>query len=125
MSHISRIKTRMEVKEYLLKAIEDLGYKYEDGDLTLNGFTDRVHVDVKIPMRLSFDIGFRSTINGFEIIADWWGVREVNRKEFTDKLMQRYAYHAAKARLEEQGFSLVSEENQADGQIRLVLRRMH
>ncbi len=125
MSHISRIKTRMEVKEYLLKAIEDLGYKYEEGDLTLNGFTDRVHVDVKIPMRLSFDIGFRSTLNGFEIIADWWGVRGINRKEFTDKLMQRYAYHAAKAKLEEQGFSLVSEENQADGQIHLLLRRMH
>ncbi len=125
MSHISRIKTKMEVKEYLLKAIEDLGYKYEEGNLTMSGFTDRVLVDVKIPMRLSFDIGFRSTMNGFEIIADWWGVRGVNRKEFTDKLMQRYAYHAAKARLEEQGFSLVSEENQADGQIRLVLRRMH
>lgn len=125
MSHISRIKTRMEVKEYLLKAIEDLGYKYEEGNLILSGFTDRVQVDVKIPMRLSFDIGFRSTMNGFEMIADWWGVRGINRKEFTDKLMQRYAYHAAKARLEEQGFSLVSEENQADGQIRLVLRRMH
>ena len=124
MSHISRIKTRMEVKEYLLKAIEDMGYKYEEGNLPLSGFVDHVYVDVKIPMRLSFDIGFRSTSKGYEIIADWWGVRGIKRKEFTDKLMQRYAYHAAKAKLEEQGFSLVSEENQADGQIRLVLRRM-
>ncbi len=125
MSHISRLKTRMEVKEYLLKAIEDLGYKYETGNLTVGGFTDRVQVDVKIPMRLSFDIGFRSTAKGYEIIADWWGVRGISRKELTDKLMQRYAYHAARAKLEEQGFSLVSEENQEDGQIRLVLRRMH
>ena len=124
MSHISRIKTRMEVKEYLLKAIEDMGYKFEEGNLPLSGFVDHVYVDVKIPMRLSFDIGFRSTSKGYEIIADWWGVRGIKRKEFTDKLMQRYAYHAAKAKLEEQGFSLVSEENQADGQIRLVLRRM-
>ena len=125
MSHISRIKTRMEVKEYLLKAIEDMGYKYEEGNLPLSGFVDHVYVDVKIPMRLSFDIGFRSTSKGYEIIADWWGVRGIKRKEFTDKLMQRYAYHAAKAKLEEQGFSLVSEENQADGEIRLVLRRVH
>ena len=115
MSHISRIKTRMEVKEYMLKAIEDLGYKYEEGNLPLSGFVDHVYVDVKIPMRLSFDIGFRSTSKGYEIIADWWGVRGIKRKEFTDRLMQRYAYHAAKAKMEEQGFSLVSEENKSDG----------
>lgn len=124
MSHISRIKTKMEVKEYLLMAITDLGYRYEEGDQTLSGFGEKTHVDIKIHMRLSYDIGLRSTPNGYEIIADWWGVRGVKRQELTDKLMQRYAYHATKAKLEEQGFTLVSEENQENGQIRLVLRRV-
>ena len=125
MSHISRIKTKMEVKEYVLKALEDLGYSYEEGSQTITSLADRTQVDIKIHLRMSYDIGLRATPNGYEIVADWWGVRGTKQKEFTDKLMQRYAYHAAKAKLEEQGFSLVSEENQADGQIRLVLRRMN
>ncbi len=124
MSHISRIKTKMEVKEFMLQAITDLGYRYEEGNLTLSGFGEETRVDIKIHMRLSFDIGLRATPKGYEIIADWWGVRGIKKQELTDKLMQRYAYHATKAKLEEQGFTLVSEENQKDGQIRLVLRRV-
>jgi hypothetical protein len=123
MSHISRIKTKMEVKEYLLKAIEDLGYRYEEGDLTLSGFGEKMHIDIKIHIRMSYDIGLRATPNGYEIIADWWGVRGVKRQELTDKLTQRYAYHATMEKLKEQGFSLVNEENQ-NGQIRLVMRRV-
>ena len=125
MSHISRIKTKMEVKEYVLQAIKDLGYQFEEGNLTLSGFGEKTHVDIKIHMKLSYDIGLRATSNGYEIVADWWGVRGVKRKELSDRLMQRYAYHATRAKLEEQGFTLVSEENQQDGQIRLVLRRVH
>jgi hypothetical protein len=124
MSHISHIKTKMELKEYVLKALEDLGYQYEEGRQTISGFGDKTLVDIKVHMRLSYDIGLKATPNGYEIMADWWGVRGVKRKEFTDKLMQRYAYHAARAQLEKQGFSLVSEENQENGQIRLVLRRV-
>ncbi len=124
MSHISRIKTKMEVKEYVLQALKDLGYSYEEGSQTINSVGDRMQVDIKIHLRMSYDIGLRSTPNGYEIVADWWGVRGVKQKEFSDKLMQRYAYLATKAKLEEQGFSLVSEENQKDGQIRLVLRRV-
>ena len=123
MSHVSRIKTKMEVKEYLLKAIEDLGYRYEEGNLTLIGFGEKTRVDIKINMRMSYDIGLRATPNGYEIIADWWGVRGVKRQELTDKLTQRYAYHATMDKLKQQGFTLVNEENQ-NGQIRLVLRRV-
>jgi hypothetical protein len=38
--------------------------------------------------------------------------------------MQRYAYHAARAKLEDQGFALVREEVQQGERIHLVLRRM-
>jgi hypothetical protein len=124
MSHISRLKTKMEVKEYILKALEDLGYTYEEGGQTISGLGDRANVDIKVHLRMSYDIGLKATPNGYEIVADWWGVRGVKRKEFSDRLMQRYAYHATKAKLEEQGFALVSEENQDNGQIRLVLRRI-
>ncbi|HVP20640.1 MAG TPA: DUF1257 domain-containing protein [Anaerolineaceae bacterium] len=124
MSHISRIKTKMEVKEFILKALEDLGYRYEESGQITSGLGEKTQVDIKINLRLSYDIGLKATPNGYEIVADWWGVRGVKRNEFSDRLMQRYAYHATKAKLEEQGFTLVSEENQKNGQIRLVLRRV-
>jgi hypothetical protein len=125
MSHISRIKTQMVEREFLIKAIEDLGYTWEEGDLKLNGFSEAARVEIKIPVRLSNDIGFRKTEHGYDIIADWWGVRKINQKEFTDKLTQRYAYHATCARLAEQGFTLVNEQSQPGGEIRLVLRRLN
>jgi len=39
-------------------------------------------------------------------------------------LLQRYAYHAARAKLAEQGVTLVSEEVQEGNRVHLVLRRM-
>ena len=124
MSHISRIKTQLMEKAYLLEAIEDLGYTYEVGNLKLSGMTESVAVDVKVHLRMSFDIGLHRTDHGYEIIADWWGVRGVSKKEFTEKLTQRYAYRAACARLAEQGFALASEETKASGEIHLVMRRI-
>lgn len=124
MSHISRIKTQMVEREFLLKAISDLGYAFEEGELEIGGFgTARAQVEIKIPLRLSGDIGFRNTPTGYEVVADWWGVRGVKREEFTNTLLQRYAYHATRARLEAQGFTLVEEATTETGQIRLVLRR--
>ena len=124
MSHISRLKTQIVEKEYLLQALQDLGYTYEEGDLTVGGFTERAKVEVKVVLRMSNDIGFRRVGDHYEIVADWWGVRGVKEKEFANQVSQRYAYHAARARLEQQGFALVEEQSQENGQIRLVMRRM-
>lgn len=124
MSHITRIKTQIMEQEHLLRALDDLGYRYEVGDQTLNSVGgEKTQVQVKVLMRMSFDIGFRKTQQGFEIVADWWGVRGVNQKDFTTALLQRYAYHTTRAKLEAQGFNLV-EETAKDGQIHLTLRRM-
>jgi hypothetical protein len=124
LSHITRLKTQMMEKEHLLRALEDLGYHYEEGDLEIRSAgTEKTRVEVKVSLRMSYDIGFRRGPTGYEVVADWWGVRGVNQKDFTTRLQQRYAYHATRAKLEAQGFSLVEETNK-DGQIHLTLRRM-
>jgi Protein of unknown function (DUF1257) len=124
MSHFSRIKTRMVERQHLLAALRDLGHTPEEGDVKARGFgLLKTNVEIKVPTKSGYDIGFRRTDAGYEVVADWWGVRGVKQKEFLQQLQQRYAYHAARAKLEEQGFSLVSEE-QEGGRIRLVLRRM-
>ncbi len=127
MSHFTRIKTQMVEKEFLLQALKDLGYAYEEGELNVHGFArERAGVEIKVRAGglLAREIGFRKNGDTYEIVADWWGIGGPKRAEFQQQVTRRYAYHAARAKLEAQGFNLVAEEVEQDGQIRLVLRRM-
>jgi hypothetical protein len=123
MSHFTTIKTQMVDAEHIIQALSDLGYRYEVGPTQIKGFGGRTQVDIKISTR-GYDIGLRKTSDGYIIVADWWGVRGVKQKEFEQQLKQRYAYHAAVAKLEAQGFTLVQEETQEAQRIHLVLRRV-
>jgi hypothetical protein len=125
MSHITRIKTKIIDRDFLLQSLLDLGYAYEEGDLELVGFGGKkANVSIKVNLRMSQDIGFMKVGDSYELIADWSGVRHLKKKDFTRQLFQRYAYIAARTKLEAQGFTLVTEEIEQKGQIRLVLRRM-
>ena len=121
MSHLTRIKTKMAEKEYLTQALEDLDYAWKEDNARL-GFGGR-RMDIKVKSR-GRSIRFRKAGNTYEVVADWWGVRGINRAQFLQQVTQRYAYHAARAKLEEQGFTLVNEEVQEGERIHLVLRRM-
>lgn len=125
MSHFTSIKTRIVDKRALLDALRDLGYTPEEGPVKIRGFegiqtTADICVKTKNP---DYDIGFRKHGDIYEIVADWFGLRDLDQKKWIDRLTQRYAYHAARAQLEEQGFTLASE-TEKDGRIHLVLRRM-
>ncbi len=126
MSHFTRIKTQMVEQEYLTQALTDLNYSWEVGNVQIRGYAGRrTPVEIKIPTQnRKYDIGFQKVGDAYEIVADWWGIRDINRTQFQQQLTQRYAYHAARAKLAQQGFSLVSEDVQEGEQIRLVLRRV-
>jgi hypothetical protein len=126
MSHFTRLKTQMVEKEYLQQALADLGYACQEGPVDIRGYGgNRTRVDLKIATQNpGYDIGFQKAGNAYDIVADWWGIRDIKREQFLQRVMQRYAYHAARTKLEEQGFALVSEEVQQGEQIHLVLRRM-
>ncbi len=124
MSHFSRLKTQILEKDFLLQALQDLGYTVEEGPLEVQGFGGKVTpVEVRASKQHSYDIGFRKKGDHYEIVADWWGVTGTNQKDFRNQLMQRYAYRVTLAKLEAQGFTLVNEEAGEKGQVRLVLRR--
>lgn len=125
MSHFSRINTKMDDKKYVLMALKDLGFTYEEGEQEVRGFAgQKTQVEIRVPLKLSYDLGLRKKGGTYEIVADWFGVRGINQEEFTQKLSQRYAYHATRDKLEQQGFDMVEEKVEETGQIRLVLRRM-
>ncbi|HET92340.1 MAG TPA: DUF1257 domain-containing protein [Chloroflexi bacterium] len=116
MSQIVRIrKTQMVEKEYLLQALQDLGYKHKEGGrLGLFG--------AKVDIKAAGYIGFRWVGGAYEMVSIGSAVRGPN--ELLQTLTQRYAYHVARAKLEAQGFTLANEEVREDGRIHLVLRRM-
>ena len=104
MSHITRIKTRIVDKELLLEALRDLGFSPEEGEFVIQGHASAQEtVTIRVPVRLSHPIGLRWKDDAFEIIADWWGMHRLTQAEFSRSLMQRYAYLAARKKLEEQG----------------------
>ena len=126
MSHFSRIKTQIVEKEHLLAALRDLGYAFEEGEVSVRGWLFmKTKAEVKVKLKgSSYEIGFCKKDGCYEVVADWAGVRGTSKKAFVEQVSQRYAYHVARAKLEAQGFSVAGEEVDDKGRIRLVLRRL-
>lgn len=125
MSHFTTIRTRLVDQTHLLKALADLGHNVQQGPVKVQGYLSKTTLaDFKIAIPgKKYDIGFRRSADGYEIMADWWGLSGINRTEFVRQLHQRYAYHAAREALTAEGFALVEEEQQQNGSLHLVLRR--
>lgn len=125
MSHFSRIQTKFVDKPFLIQALKDLGFQFEEGSLNVQGFMgQKAQVQILIKLQNSYDIGLRFSSDAYEIVADWAGIKGVSQKDFIQQLTQRYAYRASLSKLEAQGFNLVEETRQSDGQIHMVLRRI-
>ena len=126
MSHFTTMRTRIVSKLHLKKALLDLGFQVDEGDVEVRGFLgNRTRVEIRVPTgNPGYDIGFRERDGTFEMVADWWGIKDTSEEAFLAPVMQRYAYHVAKDQLAHQGFELVAEETQADRTIHLTVRRM-
>jgi hypothetical protein len=133
MSHFTTLRTRITDVKALRAALADLGFKaveVHESAQPLHGFRgDEREQTAEVIIRrkhlgwLSNDLGFKLNAGGtFDAIISDFDRRKYSQ-EWLDRLTQRYAYHVARAKLEEQGFVLASEE-QKDGKIHLVLRRM-
>jgi hypothetical protein len=134
MSHFTTVKTRLHDAQALVAALTDLGFKHvevHEQPQHLFGFLgDRRQQTAEIIIRkrhvgwASNDLGFKRGADGmFAAIISGYDRAKYNAR-WLEKLTQRYGYHVACRKLTEQGFDLVREENQADGRIHLVLRRM-
>lgn len=114
MSSITRTRvtrTNLVKWDYLIKALEDLGYAWSKGGRI--GLFGR-RLDIKIKGR---NAGFKRIGNCYDLVTQGTTLN-------LEKIIQRYVYHAACAKLEAQGFTLTQEEVKESGQIHLVLRRM-
>jgi hypothetical protein len=133
MSHFTTIRTKMIDQQHLLAALRDLGFNTVESQTTpstLFGFKGDARPEMaEIIIRRQYigaasnDIGFAKSADGtFQAI-----ISEYDRGRYSQSWLQkvqcRYAYHATKEALSNEGFCLVEEEQQQDGTLHLVLRR--
>ncbi len=134
MSHYSTIKTRLVEQDYLVRALEDVGYKgkvkvYEE-PVRLRGYLGdprRQKAEIVIRRghvgRASNDIGFRRTAAGtYDAMISGYD-RAKHSAKWLGHLTQRYAYYAAVDKLRDQGFEIVEETEDRKGQLNVTLRR--
>lgn len=126
MSHFTTIQTQLAVLQYITEALSDLDMRHEVGSMEIRGYGGaRTAVEIKVPTsNPDYDMGFRKQGENYELVADWWGIKDVNQDEFLRQVTQRYAYHAAKNQLEEQDFTIVDEDVEQDETIHITVRRM-
>lgn len=126
MSHFTKINTVMVEASFIRRALDDLGWHYDEGELPIRGWRgDQTPAQIRVRVPNStHDIGLRRTGETYEIVADWYGIRMISRQKFVDDLSQRYAYHAILEKLGDQGFTLASEQLGKDKTLHLVLRRV-
>lgn len=127
MSHFTRIRTKFVLRDYLVTALEDLGYEPEVGDVEVRGWQGKrssAEVLLRVNKKGKYDIGFRKNGGTYECVADWYGIRGIKRGPFLEQLGQRYAYRVARDKLEAQGYTLENEETDDKGRLRLTLRRV-
>ena len=133
MSHYTVLTTRISDPHYLAEAIAEMGYEevevYDQAQPLIDYCGEETKQEAEVIVRrrhlglFSNDIGFHRQYNGTmnAIISDY--DRNKHNQGWMQELTRRYAYQAARGKLEAQGFDLTHEQRDEQGRIHLVLRR--
>lgn len=136
MSHFSKIKTKISNKTYLIEALEKMNYQVKTGNYNCVGYQGNsipVEILINLPNN-NYNIGFALNNGYYELVADWYGIREVNSdhlltsiekeiEKIENKIKQQYAYLSTVKNLKDKGFQVVEETNE-NGEIHIQLRRL-
>ena len=125
MSHITKLKTKIQDREYLLKALDSLGIVYRIGPEIITSFYGEQRLaEIILPTKNEkYSIGLVKNGDTYELIADWYGIKEFTAEELLGKIAQRYSYMVVTEKLAERGFEIASQDIDAQNQIRITLKR--
>jgi hypothetical protein len=128
MSHFTSVQTKLKDLVAVKQAVQDLGLTFVESEEEVNvrGYQGNLEKS-KLVIRASkhYDIGLHLTQDGYEMVADWWGIEmETGLKEevWVERFKQRYAYNKVIKEIKSRGFTLEEEEDKA-GEIRLTVRK--
>lgn len=129
MSHYSRVKTKFHNREALIACLKQLGYEVRT-DTVVKGHHGEHAVDIAVS-RKGFGIGFVKAPDGtYDMVADWWGVAGTDERKMTQDLahaagtvQKAYAQQMVLEQAARDGFEVVSQTEEQDGTVRIVVRR--
>jgi hypothetical protein len=130
MSHYSRVKTTFHNREALIACLTELGYKVET-DTVIRGHHGEHAVEIAAIKKNGFGIGFvKGQDSSYDMVADWWGVSGTNEQKILEELSRQsgsiqkeYARRMVLEQTAREGYELVSETNEEDGSVRILVRR--
>lgn len=130
MSHYSRVKTQFRHREALIACLLNLGYEVET-DTTIKGHHGEHTVDIAIRKAKGYGVGFVKSPDGtYDMVADWWGVAGADEQKMTWELalqardiQKEYAKKMVLEQAALDGFEVVSQTEEKDGSLRIVVRR--
>lgn len=126
MSHFTRIRTTLVDGNLIEAALRELGYSFERGSVKIKGYTSQTtaaefRISTQNP---SYDVGLVKNGGHYEVVADWYGVKGFSRKTFVDSVTRVYTVMSTKKTLVAQGFNIVKESAEKNGETRILLRRV-
>jgi hypothetical protein len=129
LSHFSRIRTTFRHRAALVRCLQELGYEVTE-NTTVQGHHGCHEVDIAATTSRGNGIGFVQNGDGsYDMVSDWWGVRTSEKRMATElkaraaAIQKEYAKKMVLEQTKADGFELVSETEDTDGTIRLVVRR--
>jgi hypothetical protein len=130
MSHFSRIRTTFRHRGALVRCLQELGYLVEEST-TVQGHHGCHSVDIAARSKQGYGIGFVQNGDGsFDMVADWWGVKASSQKKMAEKLREQagiiqkeYAKKMVLEQTAKDGFEVISQTEEEDGTVRIVVRR--
>lgn len=128
MSHFTTVKTKLKDLVCVKQAVEDLGLTFVESEeqIEVRGYQSATEKSkMVIRATQNYDIGLKQTAEGFELVADWWGIEMetgVKEQQWVDRFNKRYAYHKVLKEIKSRGFTLEEEVDEED-EIKLVVRK--
>ena len=129
MSHFTKVQTQINDLVALKKALDQLGwkYKYAEQGVEVRGWRGHTtKAEIAIDMG-KYDVGVVKQADGtYSLEADWWGVettRGLKEEEVAQELNAKYAYQRVVAAVEEQGYTIDTNNVQADGTVKLTVSK--
>jgi len=124
MSHFTKVQIKIYDKEALEEILKEMGYTISNSKFLIGYNGSKTKVDFQIKLINSYNIGFKKVDNHYEIVADWYGVKNINQTNFLRELKQKYALNIIKKELKKgnlRKYRIVSNNNNGKT-IKLVLR---
>jgi len=130
MSHYSRVRTQFHNREALIASLRNLGHDVET-DTVIQGHHGEHTVDIAVRKTKGYGIGFVKSPDGtYDMVADWWGVKGAEERTITQELekqagsiQKEYAKKMILEQAAKDGFDVVSQTEEQDGTLRIVVRR--